>query len=74
VPLLLFLVGIALAAVSMFLAQKREIMRRDAAERDEATPKFGKLYWSWRWNYSSFIVFLLGVATCLYALATFQLG
>jgi len=58
-PIVLFLLGILLAALSMFLAQHREIKRRDAEARGDPSPKFKVLLWSWVWNWLSLGLFAL---------------
>lgn len=70
-PIGLFVVGLVFAAVSMFLAQAREIKRRDAAAKNAPAPEFKcRLWWSWTWNWLSLVVFLLATVVGLCALAT----
>ena len=68
-PIILFLLGILLAALSMFLAQHREIKRRDAEEKNESPPHFRVLLWSWVWNWSSLGAFALASVISLCSLA-----
>jgi hypothetical protein len=72
-PISLFLFGIFLAAVSMFLAQYREIRRRDAAEAGSATPQFNAFMWSSSWNWASLAAFLIAAGLTLNSLARMQL-
>jgi len=69
-PIGLFAVGLFLAAMSMFLAQHRELRRRDAAKAAENDPEFGQIWWSWPWNWASMCVFVLATAIGLYILAS----
>jgi len=68
-PITIFLLGILLAAVSMFLAQHREIKRRDADEKGEPRPHFSVLIWSWVWNCLSLGAFVVASAISLCSLA-----
>lgn len=68
-PLIIFLLGIVLAAVSMFLAQYREIKRRDASERNESLAPFGVAVWSWVWNCLSLGAFVVASAVSLCSIA-----
>ena len=55
-----FLIGILFAAISAFMAQHREIRRRDAAEAKGPSPTFNFLQWSWLWNSLSLGSFVAG--------------
>jgi len=68
-PIGIFLLGIVLAAVSAFLAQDREIRRRNAAERGESISNFHVLRWSWLWNCLSLGAFVAGAIISLCSLA-----
>ena len=65
-PIASFVAGLVVAAVSMFLAQHREIKRRDAAKLGQQLPDFSALYWrSSTWNYVSLALFVGGVVAGL---------
>jgi len=68
-PLVIFLVGILLAAISMFLAQYREIKLRQAEESAEPRPHFDTIAWSWIWNGLSLLAFIAASAVSLCSLA-----
>ena len=68
-PIVLFLLGILFAALSMLLAQHREIKRRDAAEKGDPAPQFKTLAWSWLWNWLSLGMFVLAAGITLFAIS-----
>lgn len=69
----IFVLGLVLAGISMFLAQHREMKRRDAALMNEAAPGFGAIWWSWGWNLASLAVFVLATIVGLCSLASITL-
>lgn len=64
-----FVVGLTLAGVSMFLAQHREIQRRDAAKAGKDEPRFKWFVWSWPWNGLSLIAFFVALGVGLHSLS-----
>jgi hypothetical protein len=72
-PLAIFLFGIVFAAISMLLAQRREIKRRQAAEAGVPPPVFPVLLWSWIWNWASLFAFIAAVISGLVLLANIRI-
>jgi hypothetical protein len=72
VPISLFLLGVVFAALSMFLAQHREIKRRDAIQKNQEPPIFRVLLWSWFWNWLSLGAFVVAALLVLWSLTTFS--
>lgn len=64
-----FVVGLTLAGISMFLAQHREIRRRDAMKANAEPPTFSRWIWSWPWNGLSLIAFVVAIGVGLNSLS-----
>lgn len=73
-PVGTFTIGLILVGISMLLAQHREMKRRDARKAGDTDPSFGRLWWSWVWNWMSLATFALGVTVGLYCLSAISVG
>ena len=69
-PAVLFLIGLLLIGISLFLAKHRELKRRDAAKQNIEEPEnFKKWYWrSFNWDLISFLFFVTGASIGLLSL------
>lgn len=70
-PIAFYLLGVSFAAISYFLAQHREIRRREAARSGEPEPHFTFFQWSWLWNLLGAGSFLIASIFGLLALVRF---
>lgn len=69
-PVLIFVAGLVVVAISLLLAKYRELKRRDAAKRGEPEPDFTGLAWrSQTWDTVSLVLFVAGAVTGLLALS-----
>lgn len=64
-PTVFFVFGLIFCAASIFLAQHREIKRRDSAKNNQPDPEIAFQKTSYFWNLISFASFILGVVSAL---------
>ena len=71
-PIQLFIAGLLIIGVSLFLAKHRELKRKDAVKKNEAEPDFTGLFWrSYTWDIISFLFFILALVVELCTLWNF---
>jgi len=65
-PVALFVLGLVVSAVSLFLAKHRELKRRVAAAAEKSPPDFTAFFWrSYTWDAASLVLFAAGAVVGL---------
>jgi Na+/melibiose symporter-like transporter len=67
-PTMFFVCGLIFCATSIFLAQHRELKRKEAAKNNLEEPDFYFLKRSYVWHIASFASFIIGVGIALFKL------
>jgi hypothetical protein len=73
-PVVIFVVGLAVSAASLFLAKHKALKRLDAEDKQNVPPDYQKWYWAnFTYEILTLVIFLFGVMVGLWELSNVHL-